>query len=288
MKKLIFGCGYLGTQVAKAWIGQGDAVFAVTRTPERASDLAQQGIQPRIGDPTGSFDLSGLQDLETVLFAVGFDRQSSQSIRDVYVGGLQNVLDALPESLPRFIYISSTGVYSQSNGEWIDEGSACEPSRGGGKACLEAEQLLQAHPLGKRSIVLRLAGIYGPDRLPKLKDVTEGLPIQSAEDGYLNLIHVEDAAHVVLAAERNAVPPDLFLVSDGTPVPRGEFYRELARLAQAPSPRFKAPDPSSPSAARAASNKRVDNRRMREWLQAELRYPSYREGLSAILNSARE
>ena len=288
MKKLIFGCGYLGTRVARAWIDRGQEVIAVTRSAQRAAAFKGQGIQPLIGDLTETLDLRGIQDVGTVLFAVGFDRRGGQAIHDVYVGGLRNVLDGLSNSVRRFIYISSTGVYSQTAGEWVDEDSACEPTREGGKACLAAEQLLRSHKIGARSIILRLAGIYGPERLPKMKDVLDGGPIATSPNGYLNLIHVDDAVQAVLAAEERQVAPGLFLVSDGTPVTRGEFYQELARLCDAPPPRFELPTGDASSTQRESTDKRINNQEMRDRLAIALKYPTYRQGLKAIVGEQEE
>jgi nucleoside-diphosphate-sugar epimerase len=100
----------------------------------------------------------------------------------------------------------------------------------------------------------------------------------------LNLIHVEDAAQVVLAAEERAAPPRKYVVSDGHPVERSEYYTELARLLGAPKPRFIEPPADAPAAIRAASDKRVNPRRMFVELSPDLAYPSYREGLAAIVS----
>ncbi len=201
MKKLILGCGYLGRRVAQAWLEAGQEVLALTRSSQRAEQLAANGIRPIVGDVTSSLDLRDCADIDTLLFAVGFDRKAGKPIRDVYVEGLRRTLDQLPALPRRFIYISSTGVYSQNDGQWVNEQSPCEPVREGGKACLAAEELLRQHPVGQRAIILRLAGIYGPDRLPKLQDVIAGKPIAATANGYLNLIHVDDAVQIILAAE---------------------------------------------------------------------------------------
>lgn len=283
MKKLIFGCGYLGKRVAQKWLRQGDQVLAVTRSAARAEEFADWGVQPIVGDITADVDLRDADGAQTVLFAVGFDRGSGQAIREVYVGGLQKVLDKLPASVSRFIYISSTGVYAQADGEWVDEGSPCEPEREGGRACLAAEALLRAHDIGRRSVILRLAGIYGPGRLPKWKDVIAGNSIDSPADGYLNLIHVDDAVSAVLAAEGLQNLPDRILVSDGQPVLRGDFYRELAKQSGAPAPRFAEPADAARANRRGSTDKRIDNTRMRQRLSITLQYPSYCEGLAAIV-----
>ena len=222
--------------------------------------------------------------MDTVLFAVGFDRSSGHSIQQLYVEGLRNTLKALPSSPKRFLYISSTGVYGQDAGEWVDESSPCEPTREGGKACLEAEHLLAEHPVGGNSIMLRLAGIYGPGRIPRRESLEQGEPISAPSEGYLNLIHVDDAVQIVLECERQPAP-QTFVVSDGCPVLRCDYFRELARLLGCPAPTFKEPAEGLPAAIRATTNKRICNARMQE-LGVSLLHPSYREGLAAIVSTS--
>lgn len=285
MKKLIVGCGYLGTRVAQAWLDDAHEVFALTRSSERASQLRASGIRPVVGDVTSSLNLTDCDELDTVLFAVGFDRTVGNAIQDVYVEGLRRTLDQLPMPPRRFIYISSTGVFAQNEGQWVSEQSACEPTRDGGKACLGAENVLRKHAISQRTIILRLAGIYGPDRLPKLRDVMEGRSLSATPNGYLNLIHVEDAVTIVLAVEQQATTPALLLVSDGQPVSRGAFYSELARLTNSPEPRFEDPCVDSSTARSATTtNKRIDNSELRARVRFAYRYPSYIEGLASIVN----
>ena len=94
----------------------------------------------------------------------------------VYVDGLQAALDALPTATGRIIYISSTGVYGQTSGEWVDEESECRPTREGGRVCLAAEGVLASPDLGQRAVVLRLAGIYGPGRIPRRTELPAKIP----------------------------------------------------------------------------------------------------------------
>lgn len=286
MAKLIFGCGYLGRRVAALWRAAGNDVYAVTRSPQRAAELAAQGLVPIVGDVAGEAKIAIPPDIRTVLFAVGFDRSPGQPIHEVYAGGIARALDGLPQSVERFLYISSTGVYGHVAGAEVDEQSPCQPTREGGRACLAAEEVLQTSRLGERSIILRLAGIYGPGRIPRSKDLLSGTPIDAPASGWLNLIHVDDAARIVLLAEQRAPLPSLYVVSDGQPVLRGDYYRELARLLDAPPPRFIAPPADSPAAARAASDKRINPQRMLENLRPALAYPSYREGLAAIVRDS--
>jgi nucleoside-diphosphate-sugar epimerase len=234
--------------------------------------------------------------IESLLYAVGYDRTAGgPDIHSVYAGGLRNVLTALPESVDRAIYISTTGVYGTAGGGWVDETTPTDPQRDGGKASLAAEEILRAHPLGKRSAILRLAGIYGPGRVPYLDKLRAGEPIAAPSEGWLNLIHVDDAARIVVGIDRwlaersESDGPHLFCVSDGSPAVRGDYYAEAARLIGAAPPRFTTPAADSPAAARAGADRQVSNAKLRAWMSAagiSLAYPSYREGLAQIFHSS--
>jgi nucleoside-diphosphate-sugar epimerase len=279
LAKLIFGCGYLGGRVLQLWRAMGEKVYAVTRSESRAAVWSQQGIAPLVMDITRPLTVEPPADIETVLFAVGFDPQAGPSIREVYVDGLARVLAWLPANVERFIYISSTGVYGSFAGDWIDESSPCEPLREGGKACLAAEQLLAQSPFADGSIVLRLAGIYGPGRIPRAQDLLAGKPIEADPNGYLNLIHVADAAKIVLLADANRDVSNCLLVSDGRPVLRRDYYAELARLVGASEPQF-IPPPASLPPKRGSADKRVNNALLMKELKPEFQCPDYRAGIA--------
>ena len=285
MHRLIVGCGYLGSRVATRWHERGDEVTVFTRSTEKAANLEASGYRTIVADVTQPASLRDLPYADTVLYAVGFDRSAGPPIQEVYAGGLRHVLDALPSDTGRIVYISTTGVYGAAAGDWVDENTPPAPARDGGRASLAAEETLRAYPLGARGVVLRLAGIYGPDRVPFLDQLRAGQPIPAFATGYLNLIHVDDAAEVVLRSAEAALAdlPRVFCVSDGSPILRGDYYREVARLIGAAPPRFVDPPADSPRALRAASDRRVKNDRMIRELAVKLKYPSYREGLAAIL-----
>ena len=289
MSKLIFGCGYLGKRVGRLWIDGGKEVTVLTRSIDRADKLRSEGYKPLVGDVTLPRTLSNLPAADTVLFAVGYDRSADPSIQEVYATGFQNVLAALPESVRRVIYISTTGVWGSSTGGgvgggWVDEQTPPDPQRDGGKASWAAEQILRGSPFAARGVALRLAGIYGPGRIPFLKKLEAGEPIAAPQAGHLNLIHVDDAARVVAAVANCADPiPPVLCVSDGQPPLRGDYYREVARLIGAPTPTFVEPAAGSPRAARAASDKKVRNNLMKQQLGLQLDYPDYQAGLASIL-----
>ena len=280
MKRLIFGCGYLGRRVADIWCRAGDTVYAVTRSQTHSSAFEKAGFFPMVADILLPDSLADLPKVDTVLFAVGYDRTSQASIHQVYVDGLRNVLDALPDHPFKILYISSTGVYAENEGGWVDEDSPTSASRDATQACLDAEQLLQTHPRNLDFKILRCAGIYGPDRLPRRDALLAGNPLPFPPAGYLNLIHVDDASQAVdAAAVRGAT--GIYSIADGSPTRREDYLIELARLLGASPPEFAVAMENTPR--RGATSKRVRNDRMRNELGVRLRYPSYREGLAAIV-----
>ncbi|TWT48357.1 SDR family oxidoreductase [Botrimarina hoheduenensis] len=281
--RLIFGCGYIGMRVAERWKSAGDTVYTVTRRPERAAQLAAAGFEPIVADVVQRASLARLPVSHTVLFSVGYDRSSEASIQQVYADGVGNVLAALPDGTGRFVYVSSTGVYGDAGGDWVNETTAPNPQRAGGIASLDAEAAIAADPRGAEAAILRLAGIYGPDRIPYVAALRAGEPIAAPQTGWLNLIHADDAATTVLAAAEAQTAPGVVCVSDGTPPRRADYYAEAARLLNAPPPRFTVPEPGSPRAARAEADKRVRNDKLLKTLGVRLAYPNYRSGLAAIL-----
>jgi nucleoside-diphosphate-sugar epimerase len=268
LSHLILGCGYLGRVVARRWLDTGRRVAALTRS--RAHELRALGIEPILGDVTDP-DLR-LPTADTVLFVVGLDRTAGKSMRDVYVGGLANVLKALP-AVRRFVYVSSTSVYAQADEAWVDESSPTEPIAENGRVVLDAERLLRERR--PDAVVLRFAGIYGPGRGVRKTAVENGEPIAADPNGWLNLIHVEDGATAVLAAADRAPAGATYNVADDRPVTRREFYTEMSNLLGAPPPWF--------TAAAERSNRRISNRKMRAELGVELRFPDFRAGLRDAL-----
>jgi nucleoside-diphosphate-sugar epimerase len=270
MSHLILGCGYLGRVVARHWLAEGHRVIALSRS--NSEPLRSLGIEPTAGDVSDPASLT-LPQVDTVLYAIGLDRSAGKSMREVYLGGLTNVLDALPAPR-RFIYVSSTSVYGQSSGEWVDEDSPTEPAEENGRIVLECEWLLRSRQ--PEAIILRFAGIYGPGRMIKRGAIEKSEPLATDPDKVINLIHVEDGARAVMAAAERGRPRAIYNVADGQAVTRREFYTELARLLRAPTPQFK-------SFAGERTNRRISSRRMLTELGIELRYPDFRAGLAQAI-----
>ena len=281
VQTMIFGCGYLGRRVAQLAIRDGHKLWATTRRPEKRKELISAGMHPILADWTDRRTLVNLPDVKHLVICVSYDRQSSHDRYESQVGGLRNLLQAIsPET--KVCYVSTTGVYHQQNGAWVDEASPTHPTRDGGRAHLMAEALL--HKLRPESewTILRLAGIYGPGRIPRAADVIAGRPIASPQRGFLNLIHVDDAAEAVRSVWRKPTQR-LYVVSDDQPVIRTQFYEEIARQTGSRKPQFVTPGTGSSVMMRSESNKRVWNRKMKRDLVSKLHFPNFVHGLADIL-----
>lgn len=280
MRALVIGCGYLGLRVARRWREDGHAVSALTRSTRRAAQLETLGLATILGDVTDRQSLARLPEVDVVLHAVGFDRSAHPGKREVYVDGLRNVLGALSNRCGRFLHVSSTSVYAQQAGEWVDEDSAREPTDESGCICLDAERLIQQATANRSQTafnILRLSGIYGPRRLLAAIDaIRSGATLPGPREAWLNLIHVDDAARAVLACAERGVPGTTYLVSDDRPIRRYEYYESLARLLHAPAPTF---DDTAIARRAKGLGKRCDNRRLRNELKVELQYPTIESGL---------
>jgi nucleoside-diphosphate-sugar epimerase len=287
MKTLIFGCGYLGQRLAARLGRDGGRVYGTVRSPARAEEIAGIGIEPVVADVLRPGTLDDLPAADRVFYAVGFDRSAGAAMRAVYVDGLQNVLDRLPTSVRRFVYASSTGVYGQTGGEWVDEESPTEPQHESGRIVLEAEGRVRAWADRREAsaVVLRFAGLYGPDRIVRRTMLERAEPIPGDPEKFLNLVHIDDAARAAAAALDADAHDRIYLVADDRPVTRREYYSLAATIIGAPEPRFEPPRPGSPESARDATNKRVANRWMKSALGVVLRYPDITTGLVDALGS---
>ena len=279
--KLIIGCGYLGRRVAALWCAQNHCVFATIRSTARADEWGALGLQPILCDVLDAASLRSLPPVESIAYCIGLDRSTGVSMHSLYVGGLANVLAALPQSAPRFVYVSSTSVYGQTEGEEVDECATTEPQEESGKVVLEAERLLRARL--PSAVILRFAGIYGPGRLMRGQAIKAGEPIVGDAEKWLNLIHVEDGAAVVVAADERAAPGSIYNVSDGSPVRRRVFYTTLAEVLGAPQPQFIPLAAGAVIPTHERGHRQVVSRRLRDELGVTLQYPTFEEGLLASI-----
>lgn len=265
---LIAGCGDVGNALGKRLLDDDCKVWGV----RRRVDALAPGIEPwRIDlidpetytEPPARFD--------TLFFTASADRRDEDAYRAVYVDALRNLLAFLRDAdcpLERIFFTSSTAVYGQSNGEWVDETSATEPNGFNGKLLLEAEAIVAEAP--ETGVNVRLSGIYGAGRTRLVRKVWSGDAI--ATEGWTNRIHVEDCAGVLHHLMRLPNPEALYLGSDDEPVTTADVVTWMAQQLGKPIPE---PGPAS------RLNKRCRNERLRQ-SGYRLIYPSFRDGYPGI------
>jgi len=263
----------VGTSLARALIARGHSVFGTTRSPSRIDTLRREGLTPVLLDllqPSLSLPAA-----DRIYVLVSGTRDGTLP------RGLENLLRTLRDRKPeRLIYTSSTAVYGEYAGGWVDEGSARQASHPAGLALIRAEDLLlsSAELGGLPGILARVSGIYGPNRIPGRDRIMKGEPVPGDAGVYLNLIHVDDLVSGLMAlAERGRVG-ETYLFSDDLPVKREEYYRFLAGCLNAPQAIF-----GGKSSEERTGSRRCQNSKITQDLALMLKFPSYREGLSALL-----
>lgn len=270
---LIAGCGDLGVRVAQRLIARGDRVWALRRHPPACAD---SGIEWLAGDLTHPKSLRNLPpDITQVVYTPTPGTREAAAYRAVFVDGLRNVLAAL-ESAPRVLLVSSTAVYGDSGGAWVDETTPPAPPGFNGEILLQAERWLCAQPLS--SVVLRLAGLYGPGRLRLIERLRQGdARVPRSHEHWANRIHIDDAAAAVVHLLALKQPQSLYLGVDDTPLPMADLYDHLARLVDA------AP-PGEGESPRGIGSKRLSNARLRASGWAP-QWPDARDGYAALLKT---
>ncbi len=272
---LIAGCGDVGSLAGVELAAQGHEVWGLRRN----IDLLPAEIRSYAADLTVPGDLGELPgDLDFVVYAAGADARDEAAYQRAYVEGLQNLLAALVEqgqAPKRIFYTSSTAVYAQRDGEWVDEESRAEPKRFSGRLVLEGEGVLAACPFP--STVLRLGAIYGPGREGLIERVRTGRAKRApGRMNYTNRIHRSDAAGALVHLMGMADPEDLYLGVDCEPVAEAELLAWLADRLGVPVPEEEAAN------ARRAGSKRCSNARLLA-TGYRFRYPTFREGFAEQL-----
>ena len=262
VETLIVGCGYLGFRVAERLAALGRTVAGTTRSESKLEPLRAAGITPVIFDVTDPDPAAWarLPEAERVLYSVAVDRKEGDSPVASYADGLARILGHYEARTP-VVFTSTTGVYGDAGGDWVDEFTPADPSTDSAWASLMAECHLEAR--GGPGIALRLAGLYGPGRVVGRSAVEGGGPIDADAEGWVNLLQVDDAATAaILALDRLArdSEPSIYNVTDGNPIRRRDLYELAARAAGAPSPTF-AP---SGRGGRGSSDRRVRGSRFAE------------------------
>jgi nucleoside-diphosphate-sugar epimerase len=277
---VVIGAGYVGSQLARELAGSGWLVWALRRKPV---DMGVEGITAVAADVRCPETLSVLRSVpqgSTVFITVGADAFSEAAYRATYVEGMKAVIAALDEYSvhPKHIlFTSSTSVYAQMHGEWVDERSVTEPKHFSGRTMLDAEGYLRASGFGYA--IVRLGGIYGPGRTPLLDKVRTGTACLMPEPSpCLNSIHRDDAAGILRFLAEQDFPEGVYLGVDHEPTPRNTVISWLAEKVGLPRPAYERGGDSP----QRGGNRRCSSAKIRA-LGYKFRYPTFREGYMAIL-----
>lgn len=277
MRVLVAGLGDVGGRAAARLVDQGHEVVGVRRSTTTGPD----GVTMVRGDLTDERLATRLPDepFDRVLITVSSDGRDPELYRTAYVEGPVTLLAGLArrgDAVQRVVFTSSTAVYGQRDGQWVDESSATEPASATGAVLVEAERAIADAAFPATS--LRLTGIYGPGRTRLLDRVRRGEAVVGSDPSWTNRIHAADAASAcVRLLELGADAPSTVIGTDDEPATRATVYGWLAEQLGAPAPVVddqRAPD-------RGSKRCRNDLLRSLGWTPT---YPTFRDGYGELLD----
>ncbi|MEL6410505.1 MAG: SDR family oxidoreductase [Pseudomonadota bacterium] len=274
-----FGHGYSAQALSRLLLPQGWKIFGTTRTEEKAERLKAQGITPLIWP--GDDILEPLSQATHLLQSAGPEGEGG----DPVLQRARAEIEAQAARLTWAGYLSTTGVYGDHAGAWVDETTPLKPATSRGQLRVDAEaawQEIKGLPLH----IFRLAGIYGPGRGPFAK-VRNGTARRIIKPGQVfSRIHVEDIAQVLAASIAQPNPGAIYNVCDNAPAPPEDvigYAAELLGMPLPPAVNFEDADMSPMARSFYAESKRTRNNLLKDELGVELLYPDYRLGLQALL-----
>ena len=277
---LSFGHGYSAQALSKLLLPMGWKITGTTRDPAKFDILRNNGVAPVLWD---SSDVkSAITDATAVLISASPDENGDP----VYLKYGSDIAKIAP-CLKWFGYLSTSGVYGDFKGDWVDEETPVNPTTRRGKIRLLAEQ--QWHNIEDLPIhIFRLAGIYGPGRGPFAK-VRAGTAQRVNKPGQVfSRIHVDDIAQTLYASILSPDPAGLYNLCDDDPAPPQDVIGYAAELLGLPLPpliSFEEADLSPMARSFYAENKRIRNDRIKKDLGVSLKYPSYKQGLKNLLEA---
>ncbi len=277
----IVGCGDIGLRVARLWRARGAHVGALARSAASAERLRAEGIEPTPGDLDRPDSLRALPPVGAVVYY--FAPPPAQGEEDARMRAFLAAIAAPPE---RVVYISTSGVYGDHGGAWVDEETPPSPTTDRARRRLDAEQTLRAWGRENKVpvVILRVGGIYGPGRWP-LERLRKGTPVLREEEcGYTNRIHADDLAAICVAAAERGGADRIYNVSDGRNGTMTQYFNAVADHFGLPRPpavtMAEARQQLSPAMlSYLTESRRMDNQRLLKELEVTLRYPDLEAGL---------
>ena len=285
MRTLIIGCGYVGEALGQRLIALGHDVTGIRRSSEHNDRLAKLGIRPVNLDITRETEFRKKLDgqYDWAVLAASSSRGGEEAYRKVYGLGSKHVAQWLKTARTQsVVYISSTSVYQQTNGEWVSENDADTTQNITTNILLKAEEnILEAGPA---VAILRSSGIYGPRRGHLFRQFMNGTAaIEGDGKRFLNMVYLDDLVEAIILALELVGRRDIYNITDDEPVTQLEFFKWLSEITGRPMPPF-IPEPNPSTAKRRITNKRVSNKLFKETLGFKYKYPTIREGITEELN----
>ena len=278
-KILIIGCGSIGTQLAHNLAAKGHDVTGLKRNPPKL-DIGE--INYFTADISLAYQLVQLPlDFEFIYFIVSPDGRNKESYQTIYEIGLTNLIDRFAKegASPNWIFVSSTSVYGQSEGEWVDEESIAQPDNITSQYIRQAEQQLM--DLNAQNIVVRFSGIYGPGREYLLRMAKQQSVIQKDPPYYTNRIHQQDCIGVLIFLLEQSLAgvtlKQCYLASDDNPATMWDVMSWLTEHLSCKPPEVKVNDKE------VGMNKRCNNQRLKT-LGYHFQYPDFKAGYLELIN----
>ncbi|WP_336329038.1 SDR family oxidoreductase [Haloarcula sp. CGMCC 1.2071] len=289
----ILGCGYVGLELGRQ-LQDDHEVVGVRRSAGGIEAIEDAGFEAVRADVTDPESLAAVPDADWLVFAASSGGRGAEAAREVYVEGLRTAIDhfwSRADPPERLVYTSSTGVYGDHDGAWVDEETALDPQTEKTEVLADAERVARERPVehGGHGAVARFAGLYGPERY-RLERYLEG-PVTA---GYLNMVHRADATGAVRHLLTEDHREEVVLVVDDEPVEKWAFADWLAEQCDVPFPpkqttaeRLADDSLSETAKRRIQTSKRCSNDRLRE-LGYEFEYPTFREGYRDAVRNYRQ
>ncbi|MGF1552872.1 MAG: SDR family oxidoreductase [Paracoccaceae bacterium] len=285
---LPLGHGYSADALARRLLPEGWHVIGSTRSAAKAEALAGRGVEPLVWEGGPSEALAAAIDRADHLLISAAPKASEEVSGDPVLAAAREAVAERARAFAWVGYLSTIGVYGDRAGGWVDEAAERRPATERGRARVAAEDdwLALHRDTGLGVHVFRLAGIYGPGRGP-FEKVRAGTARRIVKDGQVfSRIHVDDIAAVLKASIARPCPGAVYNVCDDEPAPPQDVLAHAAALlGREPPPEvaFEAAELSAMARSFYAESKRVSNTRIKHDLSVALAYPSYREGLAAVL-----
>lgn len=291
MDTAVIGCGYVGMRVAAKLVKQGHQVYGVRRFISDSAPFDSAGIIPLSIDITQPEQLHRLPaSVRWVVNAVSSSRRGVDVYRKVYLEATQSLIHYLRNTrIQRYLHVSSTSVYGQTDGSQVDETSERKPISPTNQILIDAEDLLlraQQEDLFP-SIIARVSGIYGPGRGYLFRQYLRNEATMDGEvSRFLNMIHVDDLASALILILEVGRPGQAYNITDNFPVTQHEFLSWLAAELNKPLPPSASPKRHK-QRKRPITNKRVSNQRLLNELGFHFQFPTYREGYAENIRVAK-